>query len=72
MVVFAYLAAFHIKETEYLNGEEGVIIPKHVLSDHTHESHGSENEPKDAYDEEKRQTPIGEKTPPRKESVLSV
>ncbi len=34
VLVFAYLAAFHIRETEYFNGEDDVVIPKHVLEEH--------------------------------------
>lgn len=34
IIVFGYLAAFHIRETEYFNGEEDVVIPKHVLEEH--------------------------------------
>lgn len=37
VLIFAYIATFHIKETEYFNGEEDVVIPKHVLSEHAHE-----------------------------------
>jgi hypothetical protein len=43
VLVFAYLAAFHITETEYFNGEEDVVIPKHVLEEHASEGHGTEN-----------------------------
>lgn len=35
VLIFTYIAAFHIKDTEYFNGEEDVVIPKHVLSEHT-------------------------------------
>lgn len=38
VLVFAYLAAFHIRETEYFNGEDDVVIPKHVLEEHEAES----------------------------------
>ncbi|KAF2165248.1 hypothetical protein M409DRAFT_67493 [Zasmidium cellare ATCC 36951] len=31
LVIFACLAMFCIKETEYFNGEDDVVIPKHVL-----------------------------------------
>ncbi|EXJ75640.1 uncharacterized protein A1O5_00147 [Cladophialophora psammophila CBS 110553] len=33
VIVFIYLAAFHITETEYFTGEEGVVIPKHVVEE---------------------------------------
>lgn len=33
VIVFIYLAAFHITETEYFAGEEGVVIPKHVVEE---------------------------------------
>lgn len=34
VLIFAFIAAFHIKDTEYFNGEDGVVIPKHVLAEH--------------------------------------
>lgn len=34
VIVFIYLAAFHITETEYFAGEEGVVIPIHVVEEH--------------------------------------
>lgn len=34
VIVFACLAMFCIKETEYFNGEDDVVIPKHVLEEH--------------------------------------
>ena len=35
VLVFCYLAAFHITETQYhLAGEDGVVIPKHVMEEH--------------------------------------
>lgn len=34
ILVFAYLAGCHIQETEYFTGEEGVVVPKHVLAKH--------------------------------------
>lgn len=34
VLVFAYLAVYHIRETEYFNGEDDVVIPKHVLEEH--------------------------------------
>jgi hypothetical protein len=34
VLVFVYLAAFHIKETKYFTGEDDVVIPKHVLEEH--------------------------------------
>lgn len=34
VLVFLYLGAFHITETEYFNHEEDVVIPKHVLEEH--------------------------------------
>jgi hypothetical protein len=42
VLVFAYLAAFHITETEYFKGEEGVVTPKHVLAEHALDGQGSE------------------------------
>lgn len=34
VLIFAYIAAFQIKETEYFNGDEDVVIPKQVLSEY--------------------------------------
>ncbi|KAL2434948.1 putative membrane protein C6F6.04c [Exophiala dermatitidis] len=34
VLIFAYLALYHIRETEYFNGEDDVVIPKHVLEEH--------------------------------------
>jgi hypothetical protein len=34
IMVFAYLGAFHIKETQYFTHEADVVIPKHVLEEH--------------------------------------
>lgn len=33
VIVFVYLAAYHITDTEYFAGEEGVVIPKHVVEE---------------------------------------
>ncbi|EXJ90965.1 hypothetical protein A1O1_04072 [Capronia coronata CBS 617.96] len=38
VIVFAYLAAFHIRDTEYFNGEDDVVIPKHILEEHPEEA----------------------------------
>ncbi|KAL2006965.1 hypothetical protein VTN00DRAFT_8403 [Thermoascus crustaceus] len=38
VLIFAYLAAFHIRE-EYFSGEEDVVIPKHVLAEHVLDGH---------------------------------
>jgi hypothetical protein len=37
IIIFIYLAAFHITETQYFTGEEGVVIPTHVIREHEHE-----------------------------------
>jgi hypothetical protein len=37
IMIFIYLGAFHITSTQYFIGEEGVVIPKHVVQDHEHE-----------------------------------
>ncbi|KAF9886549.1 hypothetical protein FE257_011321 [Aspergillus nanangensis] len=37
VLIFAYIAACHIKETEYFNGDDDVVIPKHVLSEYVQE-----------------------------------
>ena len=34
IIIFIYLAAYHITETEYFADEEGVVIPKHVVEEH--------------------------------------
>lgn len=49
VIVFAYLALYHIKETEYFNGEDDVIVPKHVIE----ELKGNESTPGDAESGEK-------------------
>ena len=33
VLIFLYLALFHISDTEYFSHEEGVVIPKHVLEE---------------------------------------
>jgi hypothetical protein len=33
VLVFLYLAIYHITDTEYFAGEEGVVIPKHVVEE---------------------------------------
>jgi hypothetical protein len=58
VLVFAYLAAFHITETEYFNGEEGVVIPKHVLAEHAYDGEGK------AQDIEGAMPAVDEKTAP--------
>lgn len=40
MIVFAFLAVFYIEETEYFNGEEDVVVPKHVIEEHAAHSIG--------------------------------
>lgn len=43
LIIFVYLATFHIKETEYFMSEEGVVIPIHVADEHVLEAkQGSE------------------------------
>lgn len=37
VLIFIYLGAVHVTETRYFNGEEGVIIPKHVVREHEHD-----------------------------------
>lgn len=34
MLVFLYMAAYHIEETKYFSGEEDVVVPQHVLDEH--------------------------------------
>jgi hypothetical protein len=33
VLVFLYLATYHISETQYLTGEEGVVVPVHVIEE---------------------------------------
>lgn len=33
VLVFLYLATYHISETQYLAGEEGVVVPVHVAEE---------------------------------------
>ncbi|KUJ07076.1 uncharacterized protein LY89DRAFT_601886 [Mollisia scopiformis] len=45
VLIFLYMAAFHIEETKYFSGEEDVVIPKHVLEEHAVVgSRGDENQ----------------------------
>lgn len=45
VLVLGYLALFHITETEYFTGEDGVVIPKHILEEHALKGvNGSENQ----------------------------
>jgi hypothetical protein len=37
VLIFLYLALFHISDTEYFSHEEGVVIPKHVLEEAKHD-----------------------------------
>jgi len=34
VLVFVYLATYHISETQYLTGEEGVVVPVHVVEEY--------------------------------------
>lgn len=40
ILILAYMALFHIKETQYFAEEEGVVVPKHVIEEHAQD--GSE------------------------------
>jgi hypothetical protein len=33
------MAVYHISDTEYFAGEEGVVIPKHIIEEHVVEEH---------------------------------
>lgn len=33
VLIFVYLATYHISETQYLTGEEGVVVPVHVIEE---------------------------------------
>ena len=37
VLIFTYLAAYQITETQYFIGEEGVVVPIHVVHQHEHE-----------------------------------
>lgn len=42
VLIFVYLAAFHIKETKYFTEDE-VVVPKHLQEEHDGEiTHGEE------------------------------
>ncbi|KAJ5979915.1 hypothetical protein N7481_007213 [Penicillium waksmanii] len=58
VLIFTYIATFHIKDTEYFNGEDDVVIPKHVLSEHA-----NDGEP------ERQSTEVDEAAPAEKEAV---
>lgn len=34
VLTFTYFATYHISETEYFTGEEGVVVPIHVVEEH--------------------------------------
>jgi len=38
VLVFTYLAAFHIDDTKYFTHEADVVVPKHVLEEHAHDA----------------------------------
>ncbi|KAJ5376292.1 hypothetical protein N7509_013178 [Penicillium cosmopolitanum] len=58
VLIFTYIATFHIKDTEYFNGEDDVVIPKHVLSEHA-----NDGKP------ERESTEVDEAAPAEKEAV---
>lgn len=58
VLIFTYIATFHIKDTEYFNGEDDVVIPKHVLSEHA-----NDGKP------ERESTEVDEAVPAEKEAV---
>lgn len=58
VLIFTYIAAFYIKDTEYFNGEEDVVIPKHVLSEHIQDGQSG-----------KQSTEVNETLPIEKEIV---
>jgi hypothetical protein len=50
VIIFAYMAVSHISETQYFVGEEGVVIPQHVLKGQVPEKELKENKrQKDVY-----------------------
>ncbi|KAL3486471.1 hypothetical protein BJX62DRAFT_246798 [Aspergillus germanicus] len=56
VLIFAYLALFHIRETEYFAEEEGVVVPKHVLEAHECEKLGTEVGPSECTGKEEEKT----------------
>lgn len=62
-LVFLYLALYHIKETEYFAGEEDVVIPKHVLEEHTAEAAAMDEERSSSASVGQQTVTAGEKTP---------
>lgn len=52
--MFTYLATFHISDTEYFTGEEGVVVPKHVLEEHAHDAKGTEEVVLEEADNDKK------------------
>jgi len=61
VIVFYYLAFTQIKETEYFNGEDDVVIPKHVLEEHVVESSAMDEESRSVTSEGKEDVKGGEK-----------
>lgn len=60
VMVFYYLALTQIKETEYFNGEDDVVIPNHVLEGHTIEAVERDEESK-SIASERQEAKGGEK-----------
>lgn len=46
VLIFLYLALFHITETQYFTGEDDVVIPQHVLEAHEVAGQGLDEETK--------------------------
>lgn len=57
VLIFAYLALFHITETEYFTGEEGVVVPKHVLQEHAQDVKGNEEGPPSLQEGDEKANP---------------
>ena len=64
VLIFTYMAAFHVKETEYFSHEDGVIVPKHVLEEYAIDSVevAEKGGDKDVAAVIEEQAHIGEKT----------
>ncbi|TID22908.1 hypothetical protein E6O75_ATG02082 [Venturia nashicola] len=59
-MVFYHLALTQIKETEYFNEEDDVVIPKDVLKEHTIEA-GERDEKSKSWSSKRHEAKSGEK-----------
>lgn len=61
VMVFYYLALTQIKETECFNGEDDVVILKHVLEEHVIETGGRDEESRSVASERQEEVKGGER-----------